>query len=61
MEEIHLIMVVEKETDNTKRFAEAAPPGTREHVKKLYVSKATLRELGNPEDIEVVIRPLKKA
>lgn len=60
MEEIHLIMVVEKETDNMRRFEEVPPPGTKGHVNKLYVSKDSLNRLGNPQGIEVVIRAMKK-
>jgi hypothetical protein len=56
--EIRIILVLEKETLNTRMFQEAPPPGTQEHIKKLYVSKATLRRLGNPQGLEVVIRPL---
>lgn len=60
MEEIRLIMVVEKETHNTKRFEEVPPPGTAPHISKLYLSKASLKALGGPGGIEVIIRPMRK-
>ena len=57
--EIRLMMVAEKDTANTKRFEEVPPPGGTEHIKKLYLSRATLRRLGNPTGLEVIIRPLR--
>lgn len=57
--EIRVIFVPEKETRNMKRFEEVAPPGTKEHIGKLYVSRASLRALGNPQGLEVLIRPLR--
>lgn len=60
MEEIRLILVEEKSTDNTKRFEEVPPRGTAPHVRKLYVSKDSLKKLGNPKGIEVIIRPMRK-
>ena len=51
----------EKETKNTVRFSEAAADGDPLVVGTLYVQKFALKELGQPEAVEIIIRPASSA
>jgi hypothetical protein len=46
---------VERETKNKVRFAEDGKPESH-HIGTLYVSKATMAKMGNPESISVTIK-----
>jgi hypothetical protein len=54
--EVKVVLEREKETKNTIRFIE--PEGDEPMViGTLYVQKFALRRMGNPDRIEVTIRP----
>ena len=52
---IELTFEVEKVTPGTKRFKEVTEPGERGVVGSIYVLKADLEKIGDPERIKVVI------
>ena len=57
MAEVKIRFEREKDTKNTVRFAEAAADGDPLVVGTLYVQKFVVKELGQPEAVEVTIRP----
>jgi hypothetical protein len=51
--ELTVDLAIERETKNKVRFNEV---GDDDVVGSLYLRKKAMEELGNPEDIEVIIR-----
>jgi len=63
MDAVTVAMDAERDTKNTRRFAEveangatATPDGAEYLLGTLYVPKSTLDLLGNPQSIEVTIK-----
>lgn len=55
--ELHVLMVESKKTANTVMFAEVEQPGGQVVLRTLYVQKKALARIGNPQMIDVVVRP----
>jgi len=53
---ITVIMITDKETPNTIRFKEVTEKGKAPIIGQIYIPKATLEELDNPDAIEITIR-----
>lgn len=51
----HMTMDLEKETKGTVRFKERTDPGERPHT--FYLLKATFKDLGKPQSLDVEITP----
>lgn len=61
VKEVRGLFFKEKETKGTWKFQELENPETGEVISgALYVKKPALAKLGRPEQIEVIIRPVKK-
>jgi hypothetical protein len=45
----------DKDTLNTKRFAEVVAPGKARKIGMIYIPKATLKDLGDPEELTVTV------
>lgn len=59
MQEIRVLMMPTKTTQNTKKFEEVVPSGGAQRLKSpVYVTKEALKALGNPPSVELVIRPM---
>ncbi len=56
MTELTLTFTREKDTKNTVRYREVVPDGDPGVVGSIYVQKFALKELGQPEQLTVVIR-----
>lgn len=55
--EITAQFVIERETKMTKRYQEEADDGVIQ-IGTIYVQRSALARIGNPDAIEVIIRPL---
>ena len=53
---ITVIMTADKETPGTWRFKELPEKGKVPIIGQIYIPKATLEELDNPDAIEITIR-----
>lgn len=52
---VTLTFQAERETKNKRRFQEDFAEGAKPVCDKLYVSKETLKEMGDPETLHVTI------
>jgi hypothetical protein len=57
-ESIQAVFEKEKVTPGTIRFKEVTAPGARGVVGSIYVLKSELEKIGNPDRINVTIKPV---